>query len=220
MSINPIVAAAINCAAHGWRVGPLCHRDPSNPRRILHPRGKDPVGYLVPHGVLDFTTDIATVIRWWSRWPWNIGAAVPRAGSSSTSTGPTVGRTPAAGCRPSPSWRALQSVAGDLHSDHWQRWPAPAVPAPAGQAHNLDIDGANSSLVLKNAKARATVARRPAEFARRRAAFAAVALLHRRCSGSAYRDLSPSTWPRPMVRPDGSVDGIASKRPGQRRRCA
>jgi len=107
MSINPIVAAAINCAAHGWRVGPLCHRDPSNPRRILHPRGKDPVGYLVPHGVLDFTTDIATVIRWWSRWPWNIGAAVPRAGSSSTSTGPTVGRTPAAGCRPSPSWRTV-----------------------------------------------------------------------------------------------------------------
>ena len=69
--------AAIEWASHHWQVGPLCHRDPDNLRRILHPYGKDPVGRLVPHGVLDFTADIATVTRWWSRTPWNIGVRVP-----------------------------------------------------------------------------------------------------------------------------------------------
>jgi|SRR5271166_77264 len=68
---------AIEWVSHHWQVGPLCKRDPDNPRRILNPYGKDPVGHLVPHGVLDFTDDVDTVIRWWSRTPWNIGARVP-----------------------------------------------------------------------------------------------------------------------------------------------
>ena len=45
--------------------------------RIVHPYGKDPVGHLVPHGFCDFTDDVDTVIRWWSRTPWNIGVRVP-----------------------------------------------------------------------------------------------------------------------------------------------
>ena len=68
---------AVEYAAHHWQVGPLCKRDPDNPRRILHPYGKDPVGRLVPHGVLDFTDDVDTVLRWWTRRPWNIGVRVP-----------------------------------------------------------------------------------------------------------------------------------------------
>ena len=75
---SPMRDHAIELAAHHWQVGPLCKRDPDNPRRIiLHPHGKDPVGHLLPHGVLDFTDDVDTVIRWWSRVPWNIGVRVP-----------------------------------------------------------------------------------------------------------------------------------------------
>ena len=61
---------------HHWQVGPLCHRD-RDTGRILGPYGKDPVGHLVPHGVLDFTDDIDAVTRWWSRTAWNIGVRVP-----------------------------------------------------------------------------------------------------------------------------------------------
>ncbi len=67
---------AIEYARHHWQVGPLCHRD-RDTGRIVHPRGKDPVGHLVPHGLHDFTDDIASVARWWSRTPWNIGVRVP-----------------------------------------------------------------------------------------------------------------------------------------------
>jgi hypothetical protein len=70
---------AIEYAQHHWQVGPLCESEmgPDRRRRILGPFGKDPVGYLVPHGVLDFTDDVDTVLRWWSRHPWNIGVRVP-----------------------------------------------------------------------------------------------------------------------------------------------
>lgn len=68
--------AAIEAAANNWKVGPLCKRDRGT-TRILHPHGKDPVGHLIPHGVLDFTTDIDIVRKWWSQGPWNIGVRVP-----------------------------------------------------------------------------------------------------------------------------------------------
>jgi hypothetical protein len=74
---------AVEYALHHWQIGPLCASeliDPAHPRRgrrVLGPHGKDPVGRLVPHGVLDFTDDLDTVIQWWSRHPWNIGARVP-----------------------------------------------------------------------------------------------------------------------------------------------
>lgn len=39
------------------------------------PRGKQPLGQLVPHGLKDATTDEATIVRWWRTEPTaNIGA--------------------------------------------------------------------------------------------------------------------------------------------------
>jgi hypothetical protein len=35
----------------------------------LAPRGKEPVGYLVPHGVLEATKDVARIHEWWARSP-------------------------------------------------------------------------------------------------------------------------------------------------------
>ncbi len=67
---------AVEYARHHWQVGPLCHHD-RDTGRIVHPCGKDPVGHLVPHGLLDFADDVNTVTRWWSRIPWNIGVRVP-----------------------------------------------------------------------------------------------------------------------------------------------
>jgi hypothetical protein len=69
-------AHAVEAAGAGYRVGPLCKHDRNN-GRILGPHGKDPVGYLVPHGLNDFTTDLAKIDRWWSQEQWNIGVAVP-----------------------------------------------------------------------------------------------------------------------------------------------
>jgi hypothetical protein len=71
---------AVEAAIRNWEVGPLCKTEPipdTKRRRIVSVHGKDPVGYLVPHGVLDFTTDVDTVIKWWSQGPWNIGVRVP-----------------------------------------------------------------------------------------------------------------------------------------------
>lgn len=63
---------AVEYAVNGWQVGPLCSRD----RRSVY--GKDPTTGLTPHGVLDFTSDVATVAKRWSRAPYNIGARVPK----------------------------------------------------------------------------------------------------------------------------------------------
>jgi hypothetical protein len=71
-----MLAAAIEAGLNHWQIGPLCDIDPET-KRIVSPQGKVPVGHLVPHGVLDFTTDIDVISRWWSRRPWNIGARVP-----------------------------------------------------------------------------------------------------------------------------------------------
>jgi hypothetical protein len=76
ISATDIGVYAIEAAVNNWQVGPLCKRDRGT-GRILHPYGKDPVGRLVPHGVLDFTSDVDTVIKWWSHTPWNIGVRVP-----------------------------------------------------------------------------------------------------------------------------------------------
>src|SRR5215510_12659344 len=58
-----VLAAAIRYAKAGWAVIPL------------QPRGKAP---LTEHGVLDATTNIETIRRWWRRWPHaNLGLAIP-----------------------------------------------------------------------------------------------------------------------------------------------
>lgn len=67
-------ANALEAAINGWEVGPLCKVDETGRR---HPHGKDPVTGLTPRGFYDFTTDVATVDRWWSDTQWNIGVRVP-----------------------------------------------------------------------------------------------------------------------------------------------
>jgi Bifunctional DNA primase/polymerase, N-terminal len=106
---TPIRAAALEAARAGYRVGPLCKPDPNNPRAILGPHGKDPVGRLVPHGVNSFTTDIATINRWWSYEQWNIGVAVPGPMFVLDVDGPD--RLPHPG-------RGLQGLA-ELEAKHW-----------------------------------------------------------------------------------------------------
>lgn len=49
--------AALDYADRGWCVLPL------------QPRGKPPLGQLVPHGKDDATSDLATVLRWWTARP-------------------------------------------------------------------------------------------------------------------------------------------------------
>jgi Bifunctional DNA primase/polymerase, N-terminal len=71
-----VAARAVEYAANGWQVGPLCKRDPNNPRVILGPHGKEPHPRLL-HGFYDFTDDVETVRRRWSKTPWNIGIRVP-----------------------------------------------------------------------------------------------------------------------------------------------
>ena len=62
-SHQSLLRQALRYAEHGWLVFPV------------RPRGKTP---LTRHGVKDATTDLATVERWWRRWPnANIGLAVP-----------------------------------------------------------------------------------------------------------------------------------------------
>jgi hypothetical protein len=59
-----LLEAALQYAAAGFRVFPL------------HPREKQPLGALAPHGVKDATADIPQVVAWWSKVPdANIGVA-------------------------------------------------------------------------------------------------------------------------------------------------
>ena len=56
--------AALGYAGRGWPVLPI------------EPRGKAPLGRLVPHGVLDATTDPARIRAWWRARPdANVGIA-------------------------------------------------------------------------------------------------------------------------------------------------
>lgn len=49
--------AACEYASLGWSLLPL------------RPRDKAPIGQLVPHGIADSSSDLATVFRWWSKVP-------------------------------------------------------------------------------------------------------------------------------------------------------
>lgn len=64
---NPLLEAALAYAAKGWPVFPC------NPSGTLNREGKDaskePIGWLVPNGVLDASTDEKTIQGWWSAVP-------------------------------------------------------------------------------------------------------------------------------------------------------
>jgi len=69
---------AIEYGCNGWEVGPLCERDPNDPRIIKGPFGKTPHPNLTPRGLHDFTSDIGMIAVWWgSGIPWNIGIRPP-----------------------------------------------------------------------------------------------------------------------------------------------
>jgi hypothetical protein len=76
----PMLSAALQYAQSGYAVLPLwwpinekqCACGNPNCRSV----GKHPIGVLVPNGVKDATTDLATVQAWWTRYPQaNIGIA-------------------------------------------------------------------------------------------------------------------------------------------------
>jgi hypothetical protein len=54
---SPLCEAALDYAGIGWPIFPC------------RPKGKEPIGAAVPHGVKDATTDPDRIRRWWHRWP-------------------------------------------------------------------------------------------------------------------------------------------------------
>lgn len=55
--MNQLKQAAYSYAERGWPVLPL------------EPGGKKPIGWLVPHGLRQATTDLSTIRHWWSQEP-------------------------------------------------------------------------------------------------------------------------------------------------------
>lgn len=56
-TLSPLGEAALGYAAIGWPIFPC------------RPKGKEPIGAAVPHGVKNATTDPDRIRRWWHRWP-------------------------------------------------------------------------------------------------------------------------------------------------------
>lgn len=87
---GPHCKVALNLAARGWPVLPLCwpvFGPEGAPRcgcgcgHAGRDIGKAPIGRLVPHGYHDATTDPAVIRRWWSACPEaNVGVALGPAG--------------------------------------------------------------------------------------------------------------------------------------------
>jgi hypothetical protein len=79
--VNPLLDAALRYASHGFGVFPLhiIEADGICSCRKAECRtpGKHPFGELVPHGVLNATTDPERIARWWKE-PHNIGLSAER----------------------------------------------------------------------------------------------------------------------------------------------
>lgn len=90
-----LIDAALSWLDRGFAVFPL------------EPRGKVPLGSLVPRGFLDASKDHAVICDWWRRAPKaNIGIVTGGVASSSTSTTPMQShgsQTLAGGMRSRPS---------------------------------------------------------------------------------------------------------------------
>lgn len=131
---NAIPAAALSYAARGWHVLPL------------EPRGKKPLGKLVPHGLKDATTDADTIRAWWAAEPdANVGIATGHGGLVVVD----VDNPKAA--------QALRDVVGDLpvtpsvvtskgaHLYYWH--PETIGNSPGGLPAGIDVRGLGGYVV-------------------------------------------------------------------------
>ena len=92
------LAWALRYAEAGWHVLPL------------EPRGKQPLGRLVPRGMLDASTDATVVRGWWSKAPAaNIGVALAQSGLVAIDVDPRNGGTE--------TFEQLQAEHGSLRSE-------------------------------------------------------------------------------------------------------
>ena len=92
------LAWALSYAQIGWHVLPL------------EPRQKQPLGRLVPRGMLDATTDLQTIRSWWMRHPdAGIGIALAQSGLVAIDVDPRNGGAE--------TFEHLQDVHGSLRSD-------------------------------------------------------------------------------------------------------
>lgn len=92
------LAWALRYAEIGWHVLPL------------EPRGKQPLGKLVPRGLHDATTDVDLVRRWWTAAPAaNIGIALAQSGLVAVDVDPRNGGAE--------TFEALQVAHGSLRSE-------------------------------------------------------------------------------------------------------
>jgi hypothetical protein len=70
---DDVLAAALSYAERGWAVFPLwwpfSAGDCGCRRRTCDRPGKHPVGFLVPHGLMDATNDGGIIRAWWARCP-------------------------------------------------------------------------------------------------------------------------------------------------------
>lgn len=92
------LAWALKYAEAGWHVLPL------------EPRGKQPLGRLVPRGMLDATTDLETIRRWWAVAPAaNVGISLAQSGLVAVDVDPRNGGAE--------TFEYLQAEHGSLRSD-------------------------------------------------------------------------------------------------------
>lgn len=92
------LAWACKYAEAGWHVLPL------------EPKGKAPLGKLVPRGMLDATTDLAQIRAWWATSPHaNVGIALAPSGLVAIDVDPRNGGTE--------TFEQLQAEHGSLRSD-------------------------------------------------------------------------------------------------------
>ncbi len=150
-------AAALALAAAGFPVFPVHTVDADRRcgcgRECGRDAGKHPVAQVAPRGLLDATTDPATVAQWWALWP-DANVAV-RTGTdpgvwvldvdAATGGEATVAALEARHGAFPPTW-AVETGGGGLHL--WWQSTTPPVPTSAGRVgEGVDVRGAGGYVV-------------------------------------------------------------------------